>query len=203
MKSKSFLHIGLLLLCCSGCYVSKTLDVKKSVFILDDFQTEIKASEISKYIYNASTFDYRDRYLLELEKALATSNIFITEKGSEADYVLEVKAMTCKEHTVNQAIKDSTSAQHGEKYVLHHCNIQVESIFYRGYMEKKLKSWNIGAGKDEKITNNRNLNQMISMENTEGTVYRYITLSDSVFYELCEKAGQRTSANISQQIAKD
>lgn len=187
-----------------GCYVSKTLDVEKRLFLVDDFDVNIKAAEISKYIYNASTVDYKDEYLAELRKLLGTSKVIIVEDGSQADYVLELKEMQAKETAINRTIKDSTSAQNGDRFMLHYCNVKVEAILYRGFMEEKVKSWNITASKNEKLTTNKNLQQVQKPDPEFGTgkVYTHLTLDQDIFMQLCRTAAARTRANVTSRMAK-
>lgn len=196
----AFLFVSALIF--NGCYVQKNLEVSRTLFILDEFETTVKAGNISKYIYNGSTFDYRDKFFEGLNASLKANNVIVVEDGAEADYVIEITGMTATETTSLRTIKDSLSAQNGDQHTLHKCRVNINATFYRGYMEEKVKNWNVVASKDEKLRKKKTT-RLHNQVKIPVHTYTYETLQDSVFFNLSVKAGQRTTANITQRMVKD
>lgn len=189
----------------NSCYFFvRELDVPATIVITPEFTPEDHTLVAApQYIHNFDLETYKNDYMEELRTTIGTYNITLADFGTEADYELVITKMVITESEKTETVDDEDSEYNGYSYALSECEVYVQMELYEGTgRTNKVKSNTITTDKEEKLSNNRSLGDLISGGNKDNNTYREKMLSDDVFRDMAQKNGRNTAAWMSSKIKK-
>lgn len=193
-----FLRI-LFLLLLTGCYVSKPLNVEVKATFNRDFVVVIKNEGNSNFSSKHSQEEYRAAYVNELVKELAANHITIDSNFPE--YVIQINELELTESTKMDTVKDAKSPNNGMVRELTLADLKTHGTVGKS-VSPGTNKWTAEKDKNESLTNNRSLGQIIEGKNKDNTVYREKTFSDDEFVIQSGVCGRRAAVRITDEIQK-
>lgn len=200
MKNISFVVLIFMLL--QSCYLGKSIDKPVTVYIDDSgLRTQLNQNSAEARYLNYTT---QETYQAEFIKALKNessyqANVTLVQQ-LPADYVLKINYFEITESESKETVNDEKSPYNGQFYFL--TGIDTKAVFDILKDGNKLDSYTAYAQKAEKLTNNRDLGQLISGSNKDHTEYRQKMLQDDICVDLSQKCGKRTWNLFTQKLAK-
>ena len=133
-----------------------------------------------------------------------TPNISFSNDAASADFILNLKTVTVTESSAIEKIEDPKSSYNGKSMELNtvDCTATIEIVDVKNKSAKSVYCSN-SKTRTEKITNNRNLDDLISGSNKDHTQYRTKLLSDSICIQLCTDVGRRIWTPLTRKLAKE
>lgn len=204
MKIKKYLlYVLPILIIPAGCYLSRKLTTTKRVYINEDFSVTIQDVYNAKYINYTDADTYKSKFLESLKNCLSTNNlILMNEAETDPDFIIEINEFTLQETTTDETVDDPESEFHGEHYHLHSCDGNATITIYSGKGNRMIKQISVWAGKEEKVSNNRNVGDLIFGTNKDNTTYRHKLLMEDVFITLSDKCGYRSCCKITKKLSR-
>jgi hypothetical protein len=199
MKTPILILKIIVVLLLTGCYVSKPLNVEVKATFNKDFTVVIKNEGNSNFSGKHTQEEYRTAYINELVKELAANHIKIDNGFPE--YVIQISELEITESTKMDTVKDVKSPNNGMVREL-----TLAGLKTNGTVGKKVNpgtnKWTAEKDKNESITNNRSLEQIIDGKNKDNTVYREKTFADDEFVIQSGVCGRRAAVRITHEIQK-
>lgn len=183
----------------TSCYVSKPLAVEVRVSLSTNFPVVIKNEGNSNFVSKHSEADYRTAYVNELMKELAFNHIVVDNAAPE--FMVEISSLDLTESTKVDTVKDIKSKDNGLVRELTQAGLKTHGTVTRT-SDQATHKWEADKDKNESLTNNRSLEQMIEGKNKDNTVYREKIFSDDEFVSQSAVCGRRAAVRISHEIAK-
>lgn len=196
-KSASiFLFTSILI---TSCYISKPLAVEVRVSVNTNFPVVIKNEGNSNFVNKHSEAEYRTAYVNELMKELAINHIVVDNPSSE--FVVEISSLDLTESTKIDTVKDVKSKDNGLVRELTQAGLKTHGTVTRT-SDRATHKWEADKDKNESLTNNRSLEQIIEGKNKDNTVYREKAFSDDEFLNQSGVCGRRAAVRIAHEIGK-
>ena len=166
---KSFLLFAVTSLLISSCYVSKPMDHDVRISINTDFSVVIKNLSTSNFSSKHSDVEYRKAYMDELTKELLINHVTIDNASPE--FVVKVIELEITESTKPDTVKDVKSKDNGMVRQLTQAGLKTHGTVMQS-STTTIKNWEADKDKNESLTSNRSLDQIISGDNKDNSSYR-------------------------------
>lgn len=199
IKGKSPLVVLFIILFATSCYISKPLAVEVRVSVNTNFSVVIKNESNSNFVSKHSEADYRTAYVNELMKELAFNHIVVDNAAPE--FMVEIISLDLTESTKLDTVKDVKSKDNGLVRELTQAGLKTHGTVTRT-SDSATHKWEADKDKNESLTNNRSLEQIIEGKNKDNTVYREKAFSDDEFLTQSGVCGRRAAVRIAHEIGK-
>lgn len=197
---KRILGLTLIVLLTSSCYTSKKLDRQVRVQLNMGFAATLEKDANAKYIDKHNEEAYKAAFKEGLKRELGYSNVLLVDDNPE--FVVNVSTFVIKESIRKETVKDTGSTHYGKTFELSTCDLNSTGNVKRPSTDENLGDWNADKQKEEKLTNNRSLGQIIVGTNKDGSVTRVKQFDDNTFVTLAEQCGRRSGVRIVKLISK-
>lgn len=191
----------------STCTVFKKSISKPITINLADtlFNPEIMSTAVySKYTDNVTPQQVASAFLKGfLNEAKYTNNVTLKFNDENADFTLKLKFIKVIESSKTEKINDSKSPFNGQDVLLNEIDVSAEfQITNNKNKSKNLLGCFNRKQRAEKVTNNRDIGDLITGQNKGHTKYRTKLLSENIVTNLSEDVGRRIWVPITRRIAK-
>lgn len=208
MKKINFIITScILLVLFSTCTVFKK-EIKKpvSVSLIGSVSPSIwKSANYNKYIVLHSPEEITAAFLKGFEtEANNTSNVTFSYNNENADFILSAKLLSITESSKVETINDSKSPYNGQQVELNtvECSVQLTIVNTKNKNKYLMDCSNIKS-RSEKVTNNRDLGDLITGSNKDHTQYRTKLLDENICLRLTEDVGHRVWVPITRRISNN
>lgn len=133
-----------------------------------------------------------------------TKNITLVPYGTPSDFILKFKSLSVNESSRTEKINDAKSPYNGQEVVLN--SVECSAVFELVNTKKNTSAFfNCSNTKlrSEKVTNNRDLGDLIAGTNKDHTQYHTKLLSDKICLHLAQDVGRRIWVPITRRIVKN
>lgn len=163
----------------------------------------ICTASLAKYTPTVNVQQVLDSFWVGFNReAQITKNVTLKHNDGNCDYEIALSKIQIVESSRNDTIKNSASAFNNKVVELNTVEIKVE-MTYKNLKKPNLTStFSDSRNKSEKLTNNRNMDQMINGQNKDHRVYRTKPIMDHVFSELSERLGHRIWVPLTRNISR-
>lgn len=182
-----------------SCYISKPLAVEVRVSVNTNFPVVIKNESNSNFVNKHTEADYRTAYVNELMKELAFNHIVVDNASPE--FLVEIASLYLTESTKLDTVKDVKSKDNGIVRELTLAGLKTHGTVMKT-SDRSIHKWEADKDKNESLTNNRSLEQIIEGKNKDNTVYREKAFSDDEFITQSGVCGRRAAVRIAHEIGK-
>lgn len=198
LKFLSITSVLLLMVCLiQGCYISKPLDREVHVFVQPDFPVNIVNTGNSMFSSKHSEEEYRKSFMDALIAELKLNHVIAD--GSSPEFNVIITSLDLHESTKMDTVKNVKSQDNGRVRELTQAGLKSSGKVVR-ISTGGSGTWNADKSKDEEVTNNRSLGQMIEGVNKDNSVYREKIFDDNEFMNLCALMGRRSAVRIEKEI---
>ena len=194
---KFFLSIAVLvslLVSLEGCYVAKPLDHDVRVSYNTDFAIIRKKEGNSDFLSKHTDEEYRKAYIDAVKVEMANDHLIPDDANPE--YIVKITSL---ESTKLDTVKNEKSKDNGMVREL-----TLAGLKTTGFVTKAGTSissnWNAEKDKNESLTSNRSLDQMIDGKNKDGTEYREKAFDDNEFILQAGHCGRRAGVRITKEV---
>ena len=151
-----------------------------------------------KSLAAAHRFDV-NAYMDQLVKELAFNHVIADNVSPE--FSVKITSLEIHESTKMDTVKDVKSKENGMVRELTLADLKTTGVVTQ-ISSGKTGNWEAEKDKDEKLTNNQSLDQMIAGQNKDNTVYREKNFDDNEFIHLSTLCGRRAGVRIEKEIQK-
>jgi len=183
----------------SGCYVSKPLDHDVRISVNKDFPVQIKNEGKSNFSSKHTDEEYRQSYITELVKEFQVNHIVIDDAAPE--FVVKIKSLEITESTKMDTVKDAKASNNGMIQELTLAGFKTTGTIVKTG-QSTVHNWQAEKDKNESLTNNRSIDQMIAGENKHNTDYREKAFDDNVFVNQAGVCGKRAAVRVTNEIQR-
>lgn len=205
LNYKYILVIGIVAL--AGCTLFKKSIDKPIVVLCNEQGLQVvihNTATFVKYTQANSKEQIAAEFIESFKKEGAiTPNITFSNDATSADFILNLKTITVTESSATEKIDDPKSSYNGKTMELNtvDCTADIEIVDVKNKGAKNVYCSN-SKTRTEKITNNRDLGDLISGINKDHTTYRTKLLSDSICIQLCTDVGRRIWTPLTRKLSK-
>ncbi len=199
IKNQSLWILFIVSIIATSCYISKPLAIEVKVSFNSDFPVNIKNEGHSNFVGNHTNADYRTAYINELIKELAINHVVIDNVSPE--FIIQISSLDLTESTKMDTVNDAKSSDNGMVRELTLAGLKTYGTVTKARTSFTNK-WEADKDKNESITNNRSLDQMIEGKNKDNTVYREKAFGDDEFVTQAGVCGRRAAVRITHEIEK-
>ena len=192
-----FLTVSLMVL--QGCYVSKPLDRDVHISLSADFPVVIKNTGNSNFVAKHTEAEYRSAFMDQLTKELGFNHVIVD--GAAPEFIVKVTSLELHESTKMDTVKDVKSKDNGMVRELTLAGLKASGTVTKN-SGGNAGTWDAEKGKDEKLTHNQSLDQIIAGENKDNSQYREKNFDDNEFIHLSSLCGRRAAVRIEKEIRK-
>lgn len=187
-----------------SCYVPRGFQKPIAIRVTSDFNCELKPMVAQpQYLYYKTADEYRNAFVEALKNQSGYSqNVTVVSDTAKADYILKITYLSLSESDRNETVNDTKSSDNGSTYVLASCDGNATYEWYDAQTGAKICANEASATKSEKVTNNRNLVQLVSGTNKDHTQYRQKMLSDDACEDVARTCGRHTWSAASAKLAR-
>ncbi len=156
-----------------------------------------------KYV-TASPNEYQSKFIDNfISEGKATKNITIDNESQNPDYILQIKNLSVVEGEFSQTVSDASSSANGQVYFLNKVDVSCEVLCLDAKTNKQIgfSCTNLKA-RQEKVKNNRTLDQMVSGTNKDRKTYHEKAMRSSIAMDLAGDVGRRVWVPITKRIRK-
>ena len=200
MKSiTTLLVVAGLIISVQSCYVSKPLDHDVHISIDSAFPIVITNTGNSNFSGKHTEAEYRSAYMDQLIKELAVNRVIADNVSPE--FTVKITSLEIHESTKMDTVKDVKSRDNGMARELTLADLKTSGMITR-ISSGKSGNWDAEKDKDEKLTNNQSLDQMIAGQNKDNTLYREKNFDENEFVHLATLCGRRAAVRIEKELQK-
>lgn len=181
--------------------ISKPVTIK---FADLNFMAEVNGpGAYAKYVNEYSPQDYTDAFLNTFSSdASTTKNVTYDNNSVAPDFIMKVKYIRINESTFTEKINDSNSPNNGQEAVLSSVSCDAEIEVFDVKQNKLLRNCTATRNKSEKITNNRDLGDLVTGGNKDHTKYHTKLMRSSIAKDFAGDLGRRIFVHLTKRIAK-
>ncbi len=194
-----FFSVVLATLCLESCYVAKPLEREVHISINNDFPVTIKNVGNSNFASKHTDAEYRKSYMDELTRELINNHVIIDNVAPE--FEVRILSLELHESTKLDTVKDVKSKDNGMVRELTLAGLKTSGTVLKIGGTSPI-AWEADKEKDENLTNNRSVDQMIAGENKDGTTYREKAFDNNEFVVQAGHCGRRAAVRITQDVKK-
>lgn len=138
-----------------------------------------------------------------LNEAKFTKNVTLKFNDDNADFTIKLKFLKVEESSKTEKINDAKSPYNGQDVLLNTVDVSAEfDIVNNKNKSKHLLGCSNSKQRSERITNNRDLGDLVTGDNKDHTKYRTKLLSGNIVTNLSEDVGRRIWVPITRRVAK-
>lgn len=181
--------------------ISKPVTIKFSDL---NFIASVSGPSIgAKYINAASPQAYTGKFLSTFEStAKSTANVTYDNNATNADFILTVKHLRIGESSFTQKINDAKSQYNGQEVMLSQVECSAEVEVFDVKNNKALRACYANRNKAEKVTNNRDLGDLVTGGNKDHTKYHTKLMRDDICEDFASDLGRRIFVHLTKRISK-
>jgi hypothetical protein len=204
MKRSFALILVCVLLC--QCTIFKK-EIKKPVvvkIVAPEMFASVSANvNYVKYV-TESPAAYQSKFMDNfMSEGKGTNNVTIDNESQNPDYILQIKNLSVTEGEFTQTVSDASSPANGQNYFLNKVGVSCEVLCIDGKTNKQIGfSCNNMKGRQEKVKNNRTLDQMVTGSNKDHKSYHEKAMRSSIAMDLAGDVGRRVWVPITKRIRK-
>lgn len=210
-KNILFILFVLAVVSFSSCNVGKILDKPAYMIVENDNFSVLFDTMSEKYADREEVDLYLNDFEQKLVESLKTYNINTIgsldefyENGNV--FLLELDQLNVDESYVTESVYMDSLSDYPETFQVVTCKVSADCSLYEidsNGNKSLLRSINVSADQDEKLSNSRTFWQVIFGSNKNNTDYTYKELSDDVIYTLCRRSARRVAGKSSRTIDKN
>jgi hypothetical protein len=186
------------LITAQSCYVAKPLEREVHVSVNKDFPVVIRNEGNSNFSSRHSEEEYRQAYIKDMTTEFGADHVIVDDAHPE--FIVNIALLEITESTKMDTVKDAKSKDNGMVREITLGGLKTHgTVMKPGGTEIK---WDAERDKNEELTSNRSLGQIIEGENKEGTEYRLKSFDDNEFVVQAGHCGRRAAVRVVQQIKK-
>ncbi len=199
MKLFYVITIGTWMLTLQNCYVAKPLEREVHISINKDFPVVIRNTGNSNFSSRHTVEEYREAYIKDMLTEF--SNDHVIADGINPEFIVKITQLELTESTRLDTVKDVKSKDNGLVQEVTLADLKTSGTVMKagGGTESK---WQADRDKNEQLTSNRSLGQIIEGENKDGSNYRLKSFNDNEFVVQAGHCGRRAAVRITQEIKK-
>ncbi len=182
-----------------SCYVAKPLEREVHVSINKDFPVVVKNVGNSNFSARHSEEEYRKAYIKDMTTEFGADHVVLDDTNPE--FIVKIAVLEITESTKMDTVKDAKSKDNGMVREITLGGLKTNgTVMKPGGTEVK---WEAERDKNEELTSNRSVGQMLEGENKDGTEYRLKSFNDNEFVVQAGHCGRRAAVRVVQQIKKE
>lgn len=200
MTRLSILALSIVLLTgLNSCYTNLNKQLEREVHVNITVQSDVQINNSgnSNFAGTYTNDKLKEQYLIGLKTELQASKVILDEVSPE--FTVQISNFNINESTTIETVNDTLSDNHGEAFELTSINVSASGTITH-VSNGETFSWSANKNKDEKVTSNRTVGQLITGGNKEKTEYREKELSTNIALDFSEKVGSRSGVVIIKKI---
>ena len=161
------------------------------IVVPENYATIKENASYIKYVKLHPAIDYQNKFMQGfLSEAKITPNITIDNNSLNPDYIVEIKSLILTESDFIDTVKDVKSEFNGKQILLNKVEAFGELNCLNAKTNKMIGlSCNDSKSRQEKLNNNRTLNDLVNGTNKTHSTYHQKLLSDSIALQLASDVG--------------
>ena len=159
--------------------------------------------QYAKYVNEYTSQDYTDAFLSTFSsEASSTKNVTYDNNTIAPDFILTVKSIKISETTFTEKINDAKSPNNGQEVTLSSVSCSADVEVYDVKHDKLLRHCYANRNKSEKISNNRDLGDLVTGGNKSHTKYHTKLMRSNIAKDFAGDLGRRIFVHLTKRIAK-
>lgn len=184
----------------SSCFIGRKVPEGTTIRIVNNATVSNRMPSDSPYWQGKSEQECVAAFMNGISSELEFYKVKVVTAG-DADYELMVDRIELSETLNNETVNDPNSPYNGKTFQLADITVTASGDI-SNIKNKEHRRVNGLGSRQEKISNNRNLGDLIFGSNKDNTTYRLKSLPDNVVVDMSERAGRRVATDITRKLKK-